>query len=58
VKEALNELENGDIFSEERYKAKILHSNKYFHSVQIDLDGGYILRVNKLLATSIDVESD
>jgi hypothetical protein len=57
VEEALNELEYGDIFSGERFKAKVLHSNKHFHAVQIDLDDGYVLRVHKLLATALDVDS-
>ena len=50
VEEAMIELENGAIFSSERFNATLLHSNEFAESTMIELGDGFQLQVQKLLA--------
>lgn len=50
VEDAMNELENGDILASGRFDAKLLHSNEFAESFIIELEDGFQLQVNKLLA--------
>ena len=54
VDEAIRELEQGRIFSEGGFEAILLHSSEFSESTLIDLQDGFQLQVNKLLAEEPD----
>lgn len=50
IDEAVRELENEELFTNGKFKAKLLHSSEFSEAVRIDLGDGYELQVSKLLA--------
>ena len=44
------ELDEGVIWSNGNFRAKLLHSNQFSEAALIDLQGGFHMQVSKLLA--------